>query len=513
MEHVPEGALMQRAAAGLAARRRRRARTRAVDRVYGARVLVLVGPGQQRRRRALGRCPAGRPRRPGHRRPAAWGPRTPRVWPPSSPRAVGWSRRRRSPTSGRDLVSTASSASAAGPVCPRTWRDLVGRSTPRGSRWSPSTCRPEWRPTPAPCPGSRSGADVTVTFGVPKVCHLLEPAREPLPVGSCSSTSVSTPPARSRSSTPGTANRVADALAVPDAEQRQVRQGRRRHRLRFGDLPRRRDHGDVRRGARRGRDGAVPGPGVRARGDHHEPAERRLRARPRPGAPARVGLEREVRRAAFRRRRRRLRAARGARRRRPGVPAGADAGVLAAHPARRRAGHAARRRARRGRGRPARRRPSRRRAHRRDRAAQGVDAARRAPGRTDRRASPFPARPGRARPARATPSAGCARPCSPPGGRPTRPRSWPPRCRRSRRPRTPARCRRTSSRRAAPTSSACGGGNGSGERRTSPGPRPLDGPEERDGGHRPGDRQRGDRPGRVPRQRRRAGRARRRLGR
>ena len=44
MAGVAEGALMQRAAAGLSAAILRQLRTR-IDRAYGARVLIMVGPG------------------------------------------------------------------------------------------------------------------------------------------------------------------------------------------------------------------------------------------------------------------------------------------------------------------------------------------------------------------------------------------------------------------------------------------------------------------------------------
>ena len=62
MARLPEGALMQRAAAGLAY-----AVLDLLGRAYGARVLLLVGVGRQRRRRVVRRGAARPARRAGAR--------------------------------------------------------------------------------------------------------------------------------------------------------------------------------------------------------------------------------------------------------------------------------------------------------------------------------------------------------------------------------------------------------------------------------------------------------------
>ena len=106
------------------------------------------------------------------------------------------------------------------------------------------------------------------------------------------------------------------------------------------------------------------------------------------------------------------------------------------------------------------------------------------------------------------PRRGCAPRCWRPAGPRTRRPCSPRRCRRSPRPPTRARSRRTSSRNAAPTSSAPGGRNVSRERRRGPRDRRR---RRRGSGarHRPGDGERRHRPGRVPRERRRPRRPRR----
>ena len=59
LDVLPDGALMERAATGLATVCLRLLAER-TGRVYGSRVVLLVGSGQQRRGRARGRCPAAR---------------------------------------------------------------------------------------------------------------------------------------------------------------------------------------------------------------------------------------------------------------------------------------------------------------------------------------------------------------------------------------------------------------------------------------------------------------------
>ncbi len=61
MARVPDGALMQRAAAGLAA-----VCASLLDRVYGSRVVVLAGTGDNGGDALFAGAAAGRPRRQGH---------------------------------------------------------------------------------------------------------------------------------------------------------------------------------------------------------------------------------------------------------------------------------------------------------------------------------------------------------------------------------------------------------------------------------------------------------------
>ena len=115
--------------------------------------------------------------------------------------------------------------------------------------------------------------------------------------GRSSSTSASTRPGRRAGA--GRLGRATcgQAWPYPDAEQRQVRQGRRRRRHRFGDYPGAgimATYGAVHGGAGMVRFLGAESP---AHADHDEPAQRGVRARPGPGAPARLGLGRAGRRA------------------------------------------------------------------------------------------------------------------------------------------------------------------------------------------------------------------------
>ena len=170
MATLPELTLMQRAAAGLA----RRCAALLADRggVYGSRVLLLVGRGQQRRRRALRRRPAG----------PARGARSGRCcWTRTGPTPTGWrrcggpaggsvDRRYRSPQ--WTWSSTASSASAPRVRCAeppprrsRRWPRVRERRRPadRGERrrtaavWTWTPARSRARPY-GPTSRSRSAA-------------------------------------------------------------------------------------------------------------------------------------------------------------------------------------------------------------------------------------------------------------------------------------------------------------------------------------------------------------------
>ena len=167
MATLPAGTLMQRAATGLA--------TAVIDLLggaYGRRVLLLVGPGDNggdalyagallaRRGAQVRGAAAGRDRA------------TRRVWPPCGGPAVASSSRRRSrrPT----WSSTGSSGSAAVRACGHR-PSTPSEPWPAG-RWSPSTSRAGVDVDTGRIDGAHVTADLTVTFGTHKVCHLVEPA-------------------------------------------------------------------------------------------------------------------------------------------------------------------------------------------------------------------------------------------------------------------------------------------------------------------------------------------------
>ena len=246
MARLPDGALMQRAAAGLA--------TSVIDLlggVYGARVLLLVGSGDNggdalyagadaRPPWSAGRGAAAR--RPGARgRPgrAAGGRR--------SRRAVGW------PSSARRGASTGSSASVAAPACRQPALDAVravagvpvvavdvpsGVDVDTGGSTAPHVTRRRHRHLrhPQDRPPGRAGR-----VGVRR-----RPARRPRP----------RPAGRPGRGTPG--RRRGRPAARPDAERAEVHPRRRRRpgRLRRA-TPAPACCRTSRRGLRPGRDGAV----------------------------------------------------------------------------------------------------------------------------------------------------------------------------------------------------------------------------------------------------------------
>ena len=176
MQEVPEGALMQRAAAGLAvvvaAELERR-----TGRIYGTRVLVLVGPGNNG---GDALWAGARLARRGVRVEAVSVLGTPHAEGLAALLAAGG---RTVPTTaltdlGRyDLALDGILGIGGRPGLPDDVADLLGRldqaAVPLVAVDLPSGVAADT----GAVPGSSVQADVTVTFGVVKVCHLLEPAR------------------------------------------------------------------------------------------------------------------------------------------------------------------------------------------------------------------------------------------------------------------------------------------------------------------------------------------------
>ena len=168
MAALPDGALMQRAATGLAV---------AIADLLGSGVRRAGAAARrrrgQRRRRAVGRGDAGA---------AGCGGR--------GGAALREGARRRA---GRAAGRAAAASVAAGRRAParrggrrdRRHRRAAGAApeaeaalarVPRACRWSPSTCPPGSTSTPAHPDGAHVRADLTVTFGTHKVAHLVDPA-------------------------------------------------------------------------------------------------------------------------------------------------------------------------------------------------------------------------------------------------------------------------------------------------------------------------------------------------
>jgi hydroxyethylthiazole kinase-like uncharacterized protein yjeF len=176
MQEVPEGALMQRAAAGLAVvvaaelgRRR--------GRVYGARVLVLVGPGNN------GGDALWAGARLAHR-----GVRVEAVSVLGTPHAEGLAALLAAggrlldpaalPVLGRyDLALDGVLGIGGRPGLPENVADLVAGLDASGVPVVAVDLPSGVACDTGAVPGAAVTADVTVTFGVVKVCHLLEPAR------------------------------------------------------------------------------------------------------------------------------------------------------------------------------------------------------------------------------------------------------------------------------------------------------------------------------------------------
>ena len=271
---------MQRAAAGLAT-----VCLRLLGGVYGRRVVLLVGTGNNGGDALFAGARAGPPRRPGHRRPARPDRAHPPGWPRCAGPAAGPGRRtdRRRPGVGRaDLVldgmlgiggrgRPARRAPPARPTPRRTRRGLtVAVDVPSGV--DADTGAVDGR--------RRSPAMHTVTFGAVKPGLVVGDGRAHAGRGA---------PGRHRAGPhlpPPTAFRLTDAdvaarLAPPVGGRRQVLAGRGRRRRRLGDLP----------GCRRCSAPAprcAPGPGlVRYAGTRGRRRPRRLAGGDRHRRPAR----------------------------------------------------------------------------------------------------------------------------------------------------------------------------------------------------------------------------------
>ena len=273
---VPEGALMQRAAAGLAV-----AISRPARRVYAARVLLLVGAGDNggdalwagamlaRRGAAVEAVllsskvhAEGLGRAAGRTAAAPYSP--PRPTAPTS-----W--------------STGSSASAGARDC--ATRQRARWPCSKGCRSSRSTCPRASTSTPGSSPDRHVRADLTVTFGTHKIAHLVDPAAQACGVVHLVDIGLDLPEAPVEALQPVD---VAALLPIPGPFGAQVHPRRRRRTRRVGDLPRRRGAVHVRRRLRPRRDGALLGLGRRLRA-RAAPGDRRLRG-------ARAGLGGRLRR-------------------------------------------------------------------------------------------------------------------------------------------------------------------------------------------------------------------------
>ena len=178
MEDVPEGALMQRAAAGLAAVVAGEL-VRRTGRLYGTRLLVLVGPGNNG---GDALWAAARLARRGVRVDAVSVLGTPHAEGLAALLAAGGRQLDQAPPGPADLhrydVALDGVLGIGGrPGLPDDVADLVA-----GLDVADVPVVAVDLPSGVACdtgavPGAAVTADVTVTFGVAKVCHLLEPAR------------------------------------------------------------------------------------------------------------------------------------------------------------------------------------------------------------------------------------------------------------------------------------------------------------------------------------------------
>ena len=272
MARLPEGALMQRAATGLAV-----AVAEFLGSTYGARVLLLVGPATT----AATRCTPGRGWRaagarsrgaaacegaPGGARGAAcrrWSRRLVAEAEPAARRGGRRDRRDRRPN---------------GPARRRPWRRSVA-AVPVVAVDVPVRCRRRHRQ------GRRArtcGADVTVTFGTHKIGHLVDPAAQACGVVHLVDIGLQLPGAPVEALQAADVRRCCRCRGV----RAQVHPRRRRDPCRFGDLPRRRRAVRLGRGDRPGRHGPLPGSA--ARRGACAPSRGRGRRRAGPGVGGRL---------------------------------------------------------------------------------------------------------------------------------------------------------------------------------------------------------------------------------
>lgn len=176
MQHVPEGALMQRAAAGLASVVAGEL-VRRTGRVHGARVLVLVGPGNNG---GDALWAGARLARRGVRVEAVGVLGTPHAEGLAALLAAGGRLVERASLGDlghHDLALDGILGIGGRPGLPDDVADLVARLDDAGVPVVAVDLPSGVAADTGAVPGASVGADVTVTFGVVKVAHLLEPAR------------------------------------------------------------------------------------------------------------------------------------------------------------------------------------------------------------------------------------------------------------------------------------------------------------------------------------------------
>ena len=169
MAQLPEGALMQRAATGLAV-----AIADLLGRVYAARVLLLVGPGDNGGDALW--AGAMLARRGAAVEAVLLSATRSIVEGLAALRADGGRAVLAAEAHRPDVVVDGIVGIGGRPGLRDEAAEALARS--RASRSSPSTCRRVWTSTPAGSPDRHVSADLTVTFGTLKVAHLVDPAAQ-----------------------------------------------------------------------------------------------------------------------------------------------------------------------------------------------------------------------------------------------------------------------------------------------------------------------------------------------